>query len=134
MTKPDRGVIDVVLADVKASEIVATEVQGQLRRVEQQLRWAGQKADSLPSAEGWPWGMLRPRVSRLLVLRSTPDTRALVRSLPELFGAAYPVTEADAYRALTTPGGGWPGNALLWAEATGSNARILDSAPRTSGR
>ena len=44
----DRGVIDAVLSDARACEVVATEVHGQLQRVEQQLRWAGQKADSLP--------------------------------------------------------------------------------------
>ncbi len=132
VTRPDRGVIDVVLT--RHDDIVATEIQGQLRRVEQQLRWAGQKADSLPSAIGWPWGAARPRISRLLVLRSTSETRALVRGLPDLFRAAYPVTEAEAFRALTGAREPWPGNALLWAEASGSRARILDGAPRSSGR
>ncbi|HEY5628019.1 MAG TPA: helix-turn-helix transcriptional regulator [Candidatus Limnocylindrales bacterium] len=134
VTRPDRGVIDVVLTDADAGDVVATEIQGQLRRVEQQLRWAGQKADSLPSASGWPWGVRRPTIARLLVLRSTAETRALVRSLPELFRAAYPVSEEDAWRALTSAGGRWPGNAMLWAEATGRSARILDGPPRASGR
>jgi len=131
---PANGVIDVVFGERRASEVVATEIQGQLRRVEQQLRWAGEKADSLPSAKGWPWTDGPPRVSRLLVLRSTTETRALVRGLPELFRAAYPAAEADAYRALTSPAQPWPGNALLWAEASGGMARILDGAPRLAGR
>ncbi len=132
VTRPDRGVIDVVLTS--RDDIVATEVLGQLRRVEQQLRWAGQKADSLPSATGWPWGAERPCISRLLVLRSTADTRALARGLPELFRAAYPVPEPAAFQALTTERVPWPGHALLWAEVSGANARILDGAPRASGR
>ena len=134
VTRPARGVIDIVLAEAQGPDVVATEVQGQLRRVEQQLRWAGQKADSLPSANGWPWTAGPPRIARLLVLRSTPDTRALARSLPELFRAAYPAAEADAHLALTTDGSPWPGNALLWAEVAGGRARILDGPPRSSGR
>lgn len=134
VTRPARGVIDLVLADARASDVVATEIQGQLRRVEQQLRWAGQKADSLPSAVGWPWTNGPPRISRLLVLRSTSETRALVRSLPELFRAAYPATEAAASQALRTRDEAWPGNAMLWAEVSAGRERILDGAPRSTGR
>ncbi len=131
---PAKGVIDVVLSERGASDVVATEVQGQLQRVEQQLRWAGQKADSLPSATGWPWTDRTPRVSRLLVLRSTADTRALVGGLPGLFRAAYPTAEVEAFRALTSADGLWPGNAMLWAEVAGGRARILEGAPRGAGR
>lgn len=134
VTKPDRGVIDLVLSDAKRGDIVATEIQGQLRRVEQQLRWAGQKADSLASAVGWPWGVREPRVSHLLVLRSTSETRALVRGLPELFRAAYPVPESVSFAALSATDERWPGNALLWAEVVAGRARILDGAPRGMGR
>lgn len=127
---PAKGVIDVVLSDRHASDVVATEVQGQLRRVEQQLRWASLKADSLPSARGWPWTSGSPRIGRLLVLRSTAETRALVSGLPDLFRAAYPAAEADAYRALTSPDAPWPGNAMLWAEVAGNRARVFDGPPR----
>ena len=131
---PAKGVIDVVLSDRRADEVVAAEVQGQLRRVEQELRWAGEKADSLPSAKGWPWTAGPPRISRLLVVRSSSETRALVRALPELFRAAYPATEAEACRALTSPTEPWPGHALLWADVSDGSARILDRPPRASGR
>ena len=131
---PAKGVIDVVFNEHRANDVVAAEIQGQLRRVEQQLRWAGQKADSLPSAKGWPWTSGPARVSRLLVLRSTAETRALARSLPELFRAAYPAAEADAYRALTCEDAPWPGHAMLWAEVAGGRARILDGPPRGTGR
>ncbi len=131
---PSKGVIDIVLSERTASDVVATEIQAQLRRVEQQLRWAGQKADSLPSAKDWPWTVGPPRISRLLLLRSTADNRALVGGLPELFRAAYPAAEEEAFRALTAPDGLWPGHAMLWAEVVGGRARILDAAPRGAGR
>lgn len=134
VTKPARGVIDVVLADRRGPDTVATEVQGQLRRVEQQLRRAGEKADSLPSAAGWPWTTGPPRISRLLVLRSTGEARAIVRGLPALFHAAYPVSAEAAYAALTGDVIPWPGHALLWAEVTRGRARILDGAPRSATR
>ena len=114
---------------------MATEVQGQLRRVEQQLRWAGVKADSLPSASGWPWvDGATPRIHRLLVLRSTAATREIVRSLPEVFCAAYPIREHDAYEALTNPAKPWPGSAMLWADLDGKTARIMEGLPRGVGR
>jgi len=131
---PAKGVIDLALTDHRTNDVVATEVQGQLRRVEQQLRWAGAKADSLPSAKGWPWTAGPPRISRLLVVRSSTETRALVRALPELFRAAYRAPEAEAFRALTSPIEPWPGHALLWAEVSDGSARILDGPPRASGR
>jgi transcriptional regulator with XRE-family HTH domain len=132
VTRPARGVIDLVLSE--QLDVVAAEIQGQLRRVEEQLRRAGEKADSLPSAREWPWTIGQPRISRLLVLRSTSETRRLVRSLPELFRAAFPVPEAEAFAALTRDQLPWPGNALLWAEVAGGRARILDGAPRAAGR
>jgi hypothetical protein len=135
VNRPARGVIDAVFHDPGCRDVVATEVQGQLRRVEQQLRWAGLKADSLPSASGWPWvDGATPRVHRLLVLRSTAATREIVSSLPEVFRAAYPVKERDAYEALTHAAKPWPGNAMLWADLDGKTARILEGPPRGVGR
>jgi transcriptional regulator with XRE-family HTH domain len=88
--RPVRGVIDIVLQERETSRLVAGEGHGQLRAVEHQLRWAGEKADALPSARGWPWAdvVAPPPVSRLLLLRSTGATRELVRSLPHLFRTA----------------------------------------------
>jgi transcriptional regulator with XRE-family HTH domain len=134
VTRPARGVIDVVFTEKRGPDVVATEIQGQLRRVEQQLRRAGEKADSLPSAIGWPWTNGPPRIGRLLVLRSTSEMRALTRGLPELFRAAYPARETDAFAALTQAGLAWPEHALLWAEVADGSARILDGAPRNAGR
>ena len=130
VNRPARGVIDTVFHDPWCRDVVATEVQGQLRRVEQQLRWAGLKADSLPSASGWPWVVgATPRIHRLLVLRSTGATREIVRSLPEVFRAAYPVPEREAYEALTHAAKPWPGNGMLWADLDGKTARILEGPP-----
>jgi transcriptional regulator with XRE-family HTH domain len=50
---PSRGWIDAVLHDATARTIVATEIQSDLRRLEQLLRWFPEKVASLPSWEGW---------------------------------------------------------------------------------
>jgi hypothetical protein len=44
---PSRGVIDVVLTDRSSPVAVAAEVQSELRRLEQQIRWSTEKADGL---------------------------------------------------------------------------------------
>jgi Helix-turn-helix. len=130
--RPARGVIDVVLHDAAANEVVAGEGHSGLRTVEHQLRWAGQKADSLPSARGWPWAdTVEPRrIGRLLLLRSTAATRALATELPHLFRAAYPAPSRDAWDSLTTAGVPWPGAAILWVDVHGERTRILQGAPR----
>ena len=134
VSRPSRGVIDAVFHDPDLADIIATEVQGELRRAEQQIRWSGMKADALPSARAWPWGIRgEPHVHRLLVLRSSEANRGVVRALPELFRAAYPVPESDAYRALTS-GTRWPGDAILWADVDATRTRILRQAPRGTRR
>ncbi len=51
---PGRGFIDVVLSDMREPAVVATELESDLRRIEQLLRWSQEKAASLPSSDGWP--------------------------------------------------------------------------------
>jgi transcriptional regulator with XRE-family HTH domain len=51
--RPSRGWIDAVLHDSRDEVVVASELQGQLRRLEQQIRWHAIKAASLPSWAGW---------------------------------------------------------------------------------
>lgn len=46
--RPASGVIDLVLAERSTNQLVAAEFQSQVRRHEQQIRWARVKADSLP--------------------------------------------------------------------------------------
>lgn len=128
--RPARGVIDVVLVEPDAREIVGGEAHSEIRRAERQLRWAAEKTDALPSASGWPWMAGEPRVGRLLVLRSTDATRRLVGSAPALFRAAYPGITADAVACLTGATGDWPGAAIVWVDVRGRASRLLDGPPR----
>lgn len=128
--RPVRGVIDLVAHDQTAGIVVATEVQSELRRLEQQLRWSQEKAESLPSAEFWRFTGDTPKIDRLLVLRSTRKNRELAKRFSETLAIAYPADSQDAYRALTTSDAIWPGSAILWADLEGDTARILDRPPR----
>ncbi len=124
VTQPVRGVIDVVLeADDAREPLVATESQSELRRLEQQVRWAHAKADALAQARARP-------SSRLLLLRNTRRTRAAVSEHARLVGAAYPARAADAFAALTGDQP-WPGAALLWVDVLAGRATIRPSPPRT---
>ncbi len=123
--RPVRGVIDLVLSDTAGPDVVTVEIHSQLRRVEQQIRWASQKADALarlPELEG-------QHVSRLLVLRNTSAMREVGRVAAETLGAAYPGRAADAVAALrgTAP---WPGSAIVWADVTRGAAHLLERPPR----
>ena len=123
--RPVRGVIDLVLADPVAHVAVATELQSQLRRVEQQIRWSAQKADALarlPEFEG-------ERIGRLLVVRNTAAMREVVRAAAQTLAAAYPGRAADAVASLTGTAP-WPGAAVVWANVEGGRATILDGPPR----
>lgn len=123
--RPVRGVIDLVLADPIAHEAVATELQSQLRRVEQQIRWSVQKADALaglPEFDG-------ERVGRLLVVRNTAAMREVVRAAARTLTAAYPARADEAIASLAGDAR-WPGAAVIWANVEGGRARILDAPPR----
>src|SRR5262245_22610352 len=120
----NRGFVDLVLADQVTPAVVATEAQSEIRRFEQQIRWAAEKADAL--GERYP---NRP-VSRLLLLRSTIATRELARSLADSFQAAYSAKTADVLGALTSGSRPWPGSGILWVSVEGGKARLLPSPPR----
>jgi transcriptional regulator with XRE-family HTH domain len=124
--RPVRGVIDLVLDAPPL--LIATEIESQLRRIEQQLRWSHQKADGLAEAE---LGSRQETasISRLLILRSTVATRDVARSFNEIMRAEFPSRSRDAYAALTGEAP-WPGAALLWASVDGSQATILEAPPR----
>jgi len=62
-------------------------------------------------------------------LRNTSANRALVRSAPAVFAAAYPAPAPDAYRSLTQSAGAFPGAALLWMDLEGGRARLLAAPP-----
>jgi transcriptional regulator with XRE-family HTH domain len=131
--RPVRGVIDVVLTDAAAGELVCGEAHSEIRRAERQLRWAAEKADALPSADGWPWMDRAPRTSRILLLRSTATTRALVQALPHVFATAYPGRTAAAVEALVTQSGMLSDPAIVWVDVRGSATRLLDGPPRGIG-
>ncbi len=129
--RPVRGVIDLVLEDASGLDTVSTELQSQLRRVEQQVRWSVQKADALaamPDHSG-------RRVTRLLVVRNTAAMREVARAATGTLRAAYPAGSAPAVASLTGTDP-WPGSAILWANVAGGRARLLGGPPRgiTVGR
>ena len=131
--RPVRGVIDVALAR-PGEVVVATEIHSEVRRLEQQLRWAAQKAESLPSCDAWSMlsgGDAATPVSRLLVLRSTRANRELARQFEATLQAAFPSRAVDAVAALGDPRTPWPGAAIIWADVIGGVARILDGPPRS---
>jgi len=119
-----RGVVDAVLADRITPAVVAVESQSEIRRFEQQVRWAADKADALADRyEGRP-------VSQLLLLRSTTATRALAREYPESFRAAYPARTVDVVEALTGGARAWPGAGIVWVRLEGGEATLLMGPPR----
>jgi transcriptional regulator with XRE-family HTH domain len=125
--RPVRGMIDLVLADQPANLLVATELQSQIRRLEQQLRWAMEKAEALrnlpdlaPRGAGDP-----PTVSRLLVLRSTAATRALEATYGHVLATAYPAPAHEVMAALTG-GSPWPGAGILWMAVEGGRAHLIE--------
>lgn len=121
---PSRGWIDLVLHEARAGQVVATEIQSDLRRLEQLLRWIPEKAASLPSWDGWPHLGAVTETSELLIVRSTRATRQVGREFELQLAAAYPGHPADAIAALSgaTP---WPGAALIWAELEPNRVRFI---------
>lgn len=121
---PSRGWIDVVLHDEREETVIATEIQSDLRRLEQLLRWFQDKVAALPSWEGWPRIRSTSEPSRLLIVRSTRATRTIGREFARQLASSYPAHPADAIAAL---GGSapWPGPALVWAEIEPTRVRFI---------
>ena len=127
--QPSRGWIDLAFHDPRQRVLVATEIQSDLRRLEQLLRWATAKAESLPSWDGWAH-LGEVTVSRLLVVRDTRTTRQTVEEFRRLLRAAYPSDGREALESLMGLAA-WPGASLLWAEpdrARPGAYRIVDRA------
>jgi transcriptional regulator with XRE-family HTH domain len=122
VTRPARGWIDVVLHETRERLLIAVEIESDIRRIEQQVRWARLKADSLPSWDGWP---TEPdlRVSQLLIVRRTLVTRQTALEFGRQLATAYPAHPQDALAALTgtLP---WAGNTLIWAHIEGGAVRF----------
>jgi len=122
--QPSRGWIDVVLHAERERQLVATEIQSDLRRLEQLLRWFPEKVASLPSWEGWVHLGEVSEPSRLLIVRSTKATRAVGREFERQLAAAYPAHPADAIASVTGTAP-WPGPALVWAEIEPTRVRFI---------
>lgn len=112
--RPARGWIDIGLHESVQEVFAATEIQSELRRLEQLLRWSTAKADSLPSWEGWPHLGAEVEITRLLVIRETRTNRSVAAVAGPLLRAAYPGNPHAALESLTR-GGPWPGPSILWA-------------------
>ncbi len=121
--QPSRGWIDLGLHDATSHVFLASELQSELRRLEQLVRWSTEKAASLPSWDGWPHLGDEPAISRLLVVRRTRATRDVAITFERQLRVAYPAHPADALAALTGTAP-WPGPSLLWVVLDGKRSRI----------
>jgi transcriptional regulator with XRE-family HTH domain len=121
--RPSRGWIDLVLLEPRERTLLATELQSEIRRLEQLVRWHAAKADSLPSWDGFAHLAAAPRIGRLLVVRRTRATRRVVAEFARQLRIAYPAHPDDAVSALTgtVP---WPGDALVWMTLDRGEARL----------
>ena len=128
--RPARGFIDIVFDEPDLAVAIATEIQSRIDRLEQQIRWAQDKAQSLPSSDMWRFIDGEHSISRLLVLRSTSATREIARRFHATLEAAYPAPSGEVFAALTVPGRPWPGSGILWADVRGDQIRVRDRPPR----
>jgi transcriptional regulator with XRE-family HTH domain len=124
--RPARGWIDAVLEDGTGRTLVATELESDIRRIEQILRWSREKAHSLPSASAWlGWAQDgEPSISHLLIVRRTRANRDAAEAARRQLREAYPADPRDALDALTGPAA-WPGPAMLWANIDGPEPRLV---------
>lgn len=129
ITRPVRGVIDVVITDRRSGIVIACEVQSELRRLEEQIRWSHEKADGLALRTGGSEAIVP--VSRLLVLRSTRATREIARAFRATLATEYPAAAHDAILAMTTPSVAWPGPALVWMRQDGRATSLMAHPPPT---
>jgi transcriptional regulator with XRE-family HTH domain len=125
--RPARGWIDLVFHDPVERVAIATEIESEIRRIEQLLRWHAEKAASLPSADAWPYGPGdTAEISRLMVVRATRATRSLAREFADLLAVAFPGSPTAALAALSGRGR-WPGSSLLWAHDAPAGYRVAAS-------
>lgn len=128
--RPVRGSIDLVLDDPVQEVAIAGEAQSELRRIEQQVRWANVKAEALRDGGNRELAMAMGAdrsVSRLLLVRSTAATRKVAMTYPDLLSAAYPAMHASAVATLTGTAD-WPGPSLVWMDV-GNGIGVLRTAP-----
>jgi transcriptional regulator with XRE-family HTH domain len=122
--RPSRGWIDLVLNEPRERVLLASELQSELRRLEQLVRWHAEKAASLPSWTRFDQLEDEPSIARLLVVRRTRATRRVAAEFGRQLRVAYPAHPDDAVAALagTSP---WPGDALVWMAVERGAARVV---------
>ena len=128
VNRPARGVIDVVLEDRYKTTSVAGDVQSEIRRLEEQIRWLAEKAEGLRKRL-LDQGHVERAVSKLLILRSTEATREVARQYAATLHAAYPARTADVVEALTGEAP-WPGDGIVWMRLERGVAELLRLPPR----
>ena len=129
--RPVRGWVDLALHDPAAGIVVATELESELRRIEQLIRWSAEKAAALAALPVWSQPAepgARTQVSRLLVVRWTCANREAAALARRTLGAAYPADPRDALEALTGTAT-WPGPAMIWARIDRGRPALLDGRP-----
>lgn len=119
--QPSRGWADLVLHEPREQRLLATEVESDVRRLEQQVRWAQMKAASLASWDGWPGD--GAEISRLLIVRRTRANRQTALEFSRQLALAYPAHPEDAMASLTSTAR-WPGDALVWAQIEPGRVRF----------
>ncbi len=122
--RPSRGWIDLVFHDAVEHVILATEIQSELGRLEQLVRWTAEKAEGLPSWDGWSQLRDEPSISRLLLVRRTRRTLAVAREFERQLRLAYPAHPDDALASLTGTAP-WPGAAMVWVVLDGARTRFV---------
>lgn len=126
--RPARGFVDAVFERIDHPLLIVSEAQSTLPRLEQQIRWAAEKAASMGSSDLVGPGRI-PAISKLLILRSTASTRELARTFQATLRAAYPARSSDAVASLVE-GAHWPGDAIIWIRIDGDVVQLLDGPPR----
>jgi transcriptional regulator with XRE-family HTH domain len=133
--RPVRGFIDAVVGDPEAARVVTIEAHSEIRRLEQQIRWAIAKSDALPSSPVWPLFAhdmaAPPAISRILLLRSTVATREVANAFADTLAAAYPADPADLRRAIHDPDVPW---AWVRDHLGAARGQPGDDPPRTAPR
>lgn len=128
--KPVRGAIDALLHNRREAVVVAAEIESEMRRIEQTIRWSKEKAEALPSWSGWPAllgdGGEAPRISQLLIVRRTRTNERTAREFQRQLALAYPAHPADALAAIRGERA-WPGSALVWARIEQARVRFLET-------
>jgi transcriptional regulator with XRE-family HTH domain len=131
VSHPARAIVDAALIDRASPIAIASEVQSELRRLEQRIRWNNEKADGLAARLAEEAAPAAGRtVSRLLVLRSTTSTREIARRYEATLAVAYPSRAEDVIRALTTASAPWPGSGIAWMRVEAGQAVLLHHPPR----